>query len=230
MLTESLELSRALGDRWGTAWSQHLLAIIYTFTCEPEPGAIERLQQDSLAIWRELGDRPGELRALVGVCQLLVALGDVDRAEPLSRELLEVAEDAGDLRSRHFACHFLGDCALIRGDCEASEQRYRESLRAALPLGDVLETSFEVQGVGMSAAGRGDLDRGIRLAGAGHALWESIGATLSVRFWDELLDRYIGAARRELGADGEAAWEAGRKLGFDEAVALALGNETEEPG
>ena len=35
------------------------------------------------------GDRVGETRALVGVCQVLVALGEVARAEALSRELLE---------------------------------------------------------------------------------------------------------------------------------------------
>ncbi len=86
-------------------------------------------------------------------------MGDVERAEALSRELLEIA--GSDARAKRFAFHFLADCALIEGDCVLAEKRYRGSLLAALPLGDVLETSFEVQGIAMAAAGRGDLRRGI---------------------------------------------------------------------
>jgi len=127
------------------------------------------------------------------------------------------------LRSEHFAYHFLGDCALIRGDCDEAEDRYKESLRAALPLGDLLETSFEVQGVGMSAAGKGDWARGVRLAAAGLALWESLGATIAVPFWDALLEWYIDPARERLGSDADAVWAEGRGMPFDAAVALALG-------
>jgi predicted ATPase/class 3 adenylate cyclase len=177
--------------------------------------------EESLAIRRQLGDRPGELRALAGVGQLLVAMGDVDRAEPLSLELLELSRGR-DLRSEHFAHHYLADCALIRGDCALAAERYRESLRAALPLGDVVETSFEVQGVGMALAGQGDRARGIRLAAAGTAVLAELGVQISIAFWDALLERYIGSARAELGADGDAAWEDGLQLPFDDAVALAL--------
>ena len=174
----------------------------------------------SLELRRQPRDAGGETRALVGVCQVLVALGEVERAESLSRDLLERA--AGDARTEHFAYHFLADCALIRGDVEEAEKRYRESLRAALPLGDVLETSFEVQGVAMSAAGAGD-PRGALLLGASvEALWESLGTSFSVAFCDALLDRYIGAAREQLGADADAVWAEGSELSFDDAVELAL--------
>jgi predicted ATPase/class 3 adenylate cyclase len=181
--------------------------------------------EESLELRRGSGDALGELRSLSGVCQMLVAESEVDRAEPLSRQLLELARERGDPRSEHFGHHFLGDCALIRGDCDAAEDLYKASLRAALPLGDLLETSFEVQGVGMSAAGKGDLARGVRLGAAGHALWESIGATLSVPFWNALLDRYIGAAREQLGPEADTVWAEGLAMPFDDAVTLALGSD-----
>ena len=159
--------------------------------------------EESLELRRISGHALGELRSLAGVCQMLVAEGEVGRAEPLSRELLELAREAGDPRSEHWGHHFLGDCALIRGDYDDAEDLYRASLRAALPLADVLETSFEVQGVGMSAAGRGDSARGLRLIAAGYAMWESVGAILEVPFWDALLDRYSrshasGSAQRAM--------------------------------
>ena len=88
--------------------------------------------------------------------------------------------------------------------------------------GDLIETSIEVQGVAMAAAGNGDAERALRLAGAVEALWESLGTDLHVAFWDALLERYIGAAREQLGAEAEAAWAEGRALAFDDAVELAL--------
>ena len=102
----------------------------------------------------------------------------------------------GDPRTEHFAYHFLADCALIRGDTVEAEERYRQSLRAALPLGDVIETSFEVQGVAMAVAGNGDPERALRLAGSVEALWESLGISISIAFWDALLDRYLEPGAR----------------------------------
>ena len=184
-----------------------------------EAGALKAFEQ-SLELRRELGDPAAVTRALVGVCQVLVALGDVDRAEPMSRNLLERAGD--DPRTEHFAYHFLADCALIRGDTVEAEKRYRQSLEAALPLGDVIETSAEVQGVAMAVAGNGDPKRALRLAASVEALWESLGIAISIAFWDALLERYIGAAREQLGEEADAVWAEGRALPFDDAIELAL--------
>jgi len=128
----------------------------------------------------------------------------------------------GHRRTEHFAYHYLADCALIRGKTQEAERRYRQSLEAAVPLGDLIETSFEVQGVAMAAAGNGDPERALRLAGSVEALWQSLGTWISVAFWDRLLERYLGPAREQLGADADAAWAEGRALAFDDAVALAL--------
>ena len=53
--------------------------------------------------------------------------------------------------------------------------------------------------------------------------WEADGTSVSVRFWDALLERYLGVARDRLGADAARVWADGRRLTFDEAVGLALG-------
>jgi predicted ATPase/class 3 adenylate cyclase len=219
LLAEGLALWRLAGDipELATALDAQGWAL---FAVGDDPQALSAFEE-SLGLRRQLGDRAGELRSLVGVCQMLVAVGDVRRAAPMSKELLDLSRGR-DLRSEHFAYHFSADCALIEGDCEEAERRYRESLRAALPLGDVVETSFEVQGVAMAAACRGDSERGLILAAAAEALWESLGMNLSVAFWDALLERHIGAARNRLGAKAEALWTQGRELSFDDAVALAL--------
>ncbi len=218
-LEEAIELWRGLGDRAELASALDSLGWPLIYDAGDEAGALAAFEQ-SLELRRELDDPAGMTRSIVGVCQVLVALGDVDRAEPMSRDLLERAGD--DPRTEHFAYHFLADCALIRGDTVEAEQRYRQSLQSALPLGDVIETSFEVQGVAMAVAGNGEAERGLRLAASVEALRESLGISISIPFWDALLDRYLDPARVRLGAEAQAVWAEGRALAFDDAVELAL--------
>ena len=220
-LEAALQLWRELGDTDELASALDALGWPLIYDAGDVTAALAAFEE-ARTIRRELGDAAGETRALVGVCQVLVAQSDVERAERISAELLERAD--GDLRTEHFAYHFLADCALIRGDAAQAEERYRESLRAALPLGDVIETSFEVQGVAMAVAGNGDPERGLLLAGSVDATWESLGISISIEFWDALLERYLGPAREQLGARADDVWSQGRALPFDDAVALALGS------
>jgi hypothetical protein len=63
----------------------------------------------------------------------------------------------------------------------------------------------------------------IQLAAAVKAEWERLGVDIHVRFWDALLDRYLGAAKEALSTEAfEREWEKGRELSFDDAVKLAL--------
>jgi predicted ATPase/class 3 adenylate cyclase len=224
-LEEAIARWRELGERDELASALDSLGWPLIYDAGDDAGALAAFEQ-SLELRRELGDPAGETRALVGVCQVLVALGDVDRAEPMARDLLERA--GHDPRTEHFGYHFLADCALIRGDTAEAETRYRQSLQAALPLGDVIETSFEVQGVAMAVAGN-DPERGLRLAASVEALWESLGIAISIPFWDALLGRYIRPARDELGERADEVWAEGRALSFDDAVQLALA-PTATPG
>ena len=195
--------------------------LVYDFTHNPR--ALEAFEQ-SLDLRRGLGDAAGVTRALVGIAQVLVAMGETERAEAISHDLLDRA--AADARTEHFAYHFLADCALIRGDTEEAGARYRQSLRAALPLGDVVETSFEVQGVAMSEAAAGNPHRALVLAGSVEALWESLGVSFSIGFWNALLERYLAPVSASLGDEYDAIHAEGRALPFDDAVELALRDDT----
>lgn len=218
-LEEAVALFREIEAPAETALALDALGWLLVYDASGDVAALTAFEQE-LSVCRELGDDGGETRALVGLCQMHVVLGDVERAEELSQELLERA--AGDLRVEHFAAHFLADCSLMRGECEEAEERYRHSLRAALELGDVIETSFEVQGVAMAKAGRGESAPALELAGSVEALWRSLGTDLHVAFWDALLEQYLGAARKALGAEADTARQRGLELPFDDAVTRAL--------
>jgi predicted ATPase/class 3 adenylate cyclase len=218
-LESAVDCWRELGDREETAAALEALGWLHFYDAGDDSASLAAFEE-ARSIRQDLRDRAGETRALVGVCQVLVSLGEVERAEALSHELLGRGKD--DVRTRHFAIHFLADCSLIRGDCVEAEERYRESLRAALELGDVVETSIEVQGIAMAKAGQCESARALELAASVETLWRSLGVDLHVGFWDRLLERYLGSARAALGRDADPARTRGLALAFDDAVALAL--------
>jgi predicted ATPase/class 3 adenylate cyclase len=180
--------------------------------------------EEALRMARTVGERALIDRARIGLLQVLVALGELDIVEPMAREALGDAERQGDLRSAHFAHHFLADCALIRGDAATAAPRYRRALELAIELGDRAETATEIQGIAMATAGMSMSQRALTLGGAATAEFDRLGIDLSgIKFWSVLLRRYFDQARYALSAaDGDAAWEAGRQLSFETAVNDAL--------
>jgi tetratricopeptide (TPR) repeat protein len=163
-------------------------------------------------------------RARVGLAQAHVALSHVEEARTLAREIIAYAEPRGDRRNEHFGWHFLADCALIERRFEESLLLYRKSLAMAEATGDRVEISFELQGVGMSLAGLGNADTAVRLDSAATTEWARLGVEVEVRFWRALNHEHFGAARQSLGAEAtHAATAAGQAMGFEAAIALAMG-------
>ncbi len=160
-------------------------------------------------------------RGLVSVGQVLVAR--VDQAVPMAEELLASSERLGDLRGKHYALHYLGDCALAVGDPAAAQGRYARSLLAALAYGNIAEAGVEMQGVAMSTGGVGDLERAFVLNGAAEAKMREVGMDVSgFGFWTEYKRRYLDPAREAFGLGAAEQAEArGAAVPFDEAVQLA---------
>ena len=72
----------------------------------------------------------------------------------------------------------------------------------------------------------GDPRRAVILAASVEALWESLGVSFPIAFWDALLERYLAPARASLGDEYDAIRAEGRALAFDDAVELALRDDT----
>ncbi len=183
-----------------------------------------RCMEESLELQRSLGQPLLLNRAQTGLLQVLVSAGELDTVEALAPEALKLAHELGDPRSEHFAHHMLADCPLIRGDCASAEPRYHRALQLAVELRDRSETAIEIQGMAMAAAGNAHPERALRLAGAASAELDALGIDISgTRFWQELLDRYLGMARSDVPEDVAAgAWEQGRHMTLEQATEEAL--------
>jgi predicted ATPase/DNA-binding SARP family transcriptional activator len=164
---------------------------------------------------------PGLVRRTnAGLCQVLVAKGDVGRARVLAEQLVRIA--GADLWTSHLAHHFLADCAIIAGDPAEAREPYRTALELAHRMGNAIETAIELQGVAMAAAGSGEPELGMRLNAAAEATFASIGFVVDVQFWIALLERYLVPARQALGERTDAIVRDGRSLTLDDAVREGL--------
>ena len=181
--------------------------------------------EDCLESYRKLGSAKLITRGRIAVGQMLVALGDVGRTEPLARETLVEGRAQGEPKFVHFSLHYLGDCALWRGEACKAVQIYGESLRAALDYGNEMEAATEMQGIAMGLAGSGREEEALRLYGASCARCLELQTTAldEIAFWVELRSRYIPPARERLGAAAaERVEEEGRTIGWERAVAYAF--------
>ena len=170
--------------------------------------------------------------SLTSLAHLHIAMGDVERAEPMVRRLFEVGRRS-DSRLEQVALHYLADLPLIGGEFAEAERRYRHALASARRLQMSTQVTNEVLGVAMALAGQGRDEPALRLAAAAHARRRALGLPgRYLHWWDEQQQRHFGAARERLGATRAAEAEAaGESADFDSVVdqVLASGAKSATP-
>src|SRR5438874_8673756 len=226
--------ARRLADRSLELWQENgeplelalaLESIGYSQFMAGEYADALRSMEDCLEQYRKFGSAKLVTRGRVNVGQMLVALGDVERTEPLARETLAEGQAQNEPKFIHYSLHYLGDCALWRGEPQKAVGIYGKSLRAALDYGNQMEASTEMQGMAMGLAGSGREEEALRLYGASCARNKELQTTAidEIAFWVQLRERYLTPARERLGpAAAERAETEGRAMGWAQAVAHAL--------
>jgi predicted ATPase len=216
---EGLALNRRLGDRWGTADSLLLLGInhIHTGRLAEAEGLIEQ----SVLLFRELGDVRNALEASRFLAWAYSELGDLARARALNEDNLRQARALGDLQIEGRVLSSLASYALDEGRGKDAGRMLKDAYRVNRQLGDDYFAPIIICRFGHALAVEGKADAAAQLLSSGRAQMEEIGTS----------EGWIARANEETRASalsdlGEAAfaeaWERGRILTADEAVALAL--------
>jgi predicted ATPase len=217
----AVELWRTMGDETQLAAARDGLGWALYMGGE-ESRALQVLEQN-LALARRLGNQALVNRSISGVCQMLVATGDFERAEPLALELYASMRDSEDVWCMCAADHYLADCGMHRQDYTFAEQHRLSALETALTIGDIGQQTMEVLGLACTAAGLGRDEDALRLEGAVDAKWEELGMSYDVAFVKAWLQRDLGSARARLGeSQADAAFDEGRAMTWDQAIELAL--------
>ena len=220
---EARDLARTLGDAWGEAYAVYMLGMAATER-EDWSGALPFFEA-SLDAFRRLGDDHYVLLAMDGIAWIARMLGDRERGKRLHEETLARARASGDTGVVALQLWQLAGLANKEGRTNEAlamlrealvlnrDEGYREGIAEVL-----VGMASTLQSVSAPAAA-------LALLAAAARLREEIGG--GAGWVGDAIERLRGSLRDSLGdAAFESAWERGRALSTDEAIALAL-EETE---
>jgi predicted ATPase len=219
-LEEALTLFRRLGDR---AWTARVLNNLGNEV--QTAGDTERaraLFEEALALRRELGDHWGSGIVLGNLGFWAMSQGDLARAAELTEEALAEFRHVGDPRNIAWALNQLADMALRQGDVSRAAALSAEGLTLWSEHRDPAIVAVACDVPARIALVNGPVKQSARLFAAAEELCARIGSappSTDVADYTEVL----GAVRDRLGgAEFAEAWESGRALTADDAVAEAL--------
>jgi tetratricopeptide (TPR) repeat protein len=204
----------------GTAHTLNRLGIIAM-----QQGDLDRaeaLLAEALERFRALDDKDAVATVLNNLGVIAYDRGDFARARNLYAEALALERDLGAISQIALCLSNLGGVAERLGDLPGAMMYQRESLEIYRVLKDRWNATSALEGVALLALVHGRAEAAARLLGAADGFREAVGAVLAA---NERADheRAVTAAGEALGAAAfTAAWDAGRLLSLDEAIAEAL--------
>lgn len=187
------------------------------------PRAVE-LFEESLALFRELGDEGGAAPVLAELGQAARARGDHGRAESLSEEGLALSRRLGDRMNAAVSLSTLGHVARRRGDHERAAALHQESLTLFREVGDERGAAYALANLGILAREKGDVDLASDLGEQSLFLYERLADKAGIA----LVQIHLGDVARERGEEERAAelydnaLVLHRKLGNEQGVARVL--------
>ncbi len=187
--------------------------------------AAGRLLEEAGATAASLGQAypPGLVAALQARALDGFFAADLGAVREAAGEAARLAREAGDVYALGIMLLNLGSAALLAGDLAESEPLFAEALRIARQLDDRVAQFYLLAAFGCQAAQAGRARLAARLIGAAEAERAGAGANV-MPFLAPVLVRAAESAAAALGpARFAAESDAGRHLGRQAAIELALG-------
>ena len=237
--TGALGLWRTIGDQGEVANALYNLAFTYNIDANAKEvtptyalSMGRPLLEESLAIYRELGDQHG-------IGNVLWALGSTDTfarrfdtAKPTFEEARLAFKASGDRTMEAWALHMAGVVDVQLENFAAANEAFAQMLGLFRAAGDITGQALAVEDFSTLALASGDKERGIRLWAASRRIQETLGTALVQTQIDAAgqqawLDPQPGDATPERRAELEAE---GRSWTLDEALAYAMDGTLPAPG
>ncbi len=162
------------------------------------------LAEESLAIYRELGDVRGEARSLDTLGSLICLMDDYETGRPLVLDSLRLYRSLGDTRGIAQALLDLGTTADSR-DKVRTAAYLQECLTIFRERGDMIGVGYALSELGRAAIWQGDFEQAEHWLADSQRVQESIGG------YDPMILQYLGvlALRRGDYAAAQAYFEQG---------------------
>jgi predicted ATPase/class 3 adenylate cyclase len=217
---EALTLHRTQGDAWGVAYSSMMVGNAVSEA--KDLVSAQPLLEESVRRFSELGDDRYVLIANSNLAWIVGELGDRDRERALQEENLRLARELGNERMEAGTLAELAIMVRDEGRLEEAAAMLREAIRVEHRRGNVLEVAVDLGRLASVLTLAEAAPTAATLLASSESLTEQVGA--SVPFWaGDRNEKTLASICTQLDERALAeAWEEGRKLTVDEAVALAL--------
>jgi len=221
-VTESLAIFRDLGDAAYTAST--LVSMAGIAILEEDPARAEALLAESRAVAQQGDENPNTIFwRLNHLGQAAQLRGAYDRAAQFHQESLSLLEtDTSPSAATLAAYRDLGETAVGLGRPDEAVRWLAQGLAASRMLGEQPFTAWCLASLGSAAALDQEPERAARLWGAAERLRQSIGCRPAPAT-RATYERALAATRARLGEEAfVAAWQRGRALTVEQAIAEAL--------
>jgi non-specific serine/threonine protein kinase len=181
--------------------------------------------QEALRSFRELDEDFGVARMTTCLGMVALMRGEEAKAISMFEEGLAVTRRIGDRTSAYITLYSLALMALSRGDHDNAMTLFKEGITVSEQVGDLANVAYCLKGLGMVAGTQYQLERCARLFGVAQGLLEAVGSPVYNYYEPDpsLYKRTLSTARSRLGeAAFEEAWDRGRAMTFEQAIAYAL--------
>jgi predicted ATPase/class 3 adenylate cyclase len=221
---ECLAIRRGLPDRAALAEAMYNLSFTDVFTRKSGDRRIEEARQlldESLAIFRELGDERGIAKALWGLGDVLYEEGNVEAAERPMREALAMHRQQGDRFGVTWDLFLLGLDLIKLDRIEEARGALEESLSILGEARDISGIPLVLAGLSRVSMIEGRKERAVRLAGAAAAIEEEHGGGLAAI--NEAVEEWESQRRAVTSEEEyERLWAEGQAMSIEEAIGYGL--------
>jgi predicted ATPase/class 3 adenylate cyclase/DNA-binding XRE family transcriptional regulator/Tfp pilus assembly protein PilF len=225
VLEEALMLARDSGDKFRIPYNLYSLGEIAVAQGGYESAA--RRYEEGLAIAQKTGN-PGPIaNGILRLGKVAWAQGNYEQAIKKFDEAMAISQEAGDQFGTVHALYGLGRVAQSQGDPISARALHTEGIilyreKRVLPSWEIVGAAYHLEAFATLAVAQNQIQRSVRLFGAAESLSAGLRFEMSAKERAEH-DQAVTVARAALGEEAfAAAWEEGKKMTLDEAVAYAL--------
>jgi predicted ATPase/class 3 adenylate cyclase len=217
---EALAIERELGDDGSVAEALFNKALVTAAEGDLE-GAV-RLGRESLDLFRRAGDEAGVARALAGLALTDAVAGNWARVIANWEEAVALWRRVGERFHLADGLLALGVSNAKAGRPEPARAAILEGLDLFVEVGNPTGIAAAVLDLSFLASWEGRQEDALRLAGATESVREAAGGGPPSDFMATIIgDPHLEARRHLSEGAAQRAWDEGRGMSLDQAVALA---------
>jgi tetratricopeptide (TPR) repeat protein/predicted Ser/Thr protein kinase len=156
---QSLEITRRLGMKAGTASSLHAIANVYDSTGKPELAL--KNYNESMAIRREIGDKSGIADVLTDMGSFQDDHGKPDLALNLYTKALQIQTDLGNEERRGLLLNNIGSIYSKKGEYGQAQTYYEQALQLRQKFNVPTDVAETLHNLGETAQNQGQFEQAL---------------------------------------------------------------------